>query len=366
VTSGASLIDSFSLAPIDYRELDGSGNMLQSGFWGDFKSAAGWTPYGYRWLAGEYDGRLLVLVRQFPGNISMAYVPYGPALPETVSNDSVATSDLLIAIGREMKSTLPGNCFMIRFDLTGGTRAAIVSSEAGISPDPLKKPLRSAPYRVQPQDTVILKLQDDEKSLLAGMHKKTRYNIGLASKKGVEIRRYTGESALLILPEWYRLYEETGLRDGISLHPESYYRNLFVGAEAAGDQGLSLSLYTANHEKDVLSGIIVAKMARRAVYMYGASGALKRELMPNQLLQWTAIRDARNEGANEYDFFGIPPADDPSHPMHGLWRFKTGFGGDICHYLGAWDFVCKPVLYAGYRQAEKLRGRMAALRKRRG
>lgn len=374
MTSGAVPSDSFSLAllePIDPRELVGSDNLLQSGFWGDFKSTAGWTPRGFRWEFkspyGSFQGRILLLERRFPGNLRMAYIPYGPSLPDELDADVAAVSNLLTAIARALKSHLPKSCFMIRFDLTGGTRGTVGSPESAIRPQPLDSPLRPAPYRVQPQDTVILNLEPDENALLAGMHKKTRYNIRLATKKGVEIHRHTGDAALQILPQWYELYRETGHRDGISLHSESYYRRLIENVRAAGEAGAespAISLYTAKHEGDTLAGIIVVRSGGRSVYMYGASGALKRELMPNQLLQWAAIRDARNEGALEYDFFGIPPADDPSHPMHGLWRFKTGFGGEILHYRGAWDYACKPAVYNLYRWAEKLRGRLAALRKK--
>lgn len=368
MTSGAPAFDSISLDLIDHRELDGSENLLQSGFWGDFKAAAGWAPRAFRWRGGGYEGRFLVLERRFPGNLSMAYVPYGPSIPAELDERPEIVTALLTSIGRELKTLLPKRCFMIRFDLAGGTRGPVGTEESKIYPAPIKRPLRKAPYRVQPQDTVVLNLEKDEEAVLAGMHKKTRYNIRLASKKGVIIQRYTGKAALEILPRWYELYEETGRRDGISLHSESYYRRLIsdagMDAGSAAENGPSISLYIASHEDDLLAGIIVAAMAGRAVYMYGASGSLKRELMPNQLLQWTAIQDARDEGVREYDFFGIPPADNPSHPMHGLWRFKTGFGGEICHYRGAWDYPLKSAIYAVYSPAEKLRGKLAALRKR--
>jgi lipid II:glycine glycyltransferase (peptidoglycan interpeptide bridge formation enzyme) len=348
---------------MDYRELDGSENLLQSGFWGEFKKTAGWFSRAFLWRAGELEGRFLILERRFPGGLSMAYVPYGPELPEAIENDPDSVSRLLSLIGRELKTHLSRNCFIIRFDLTGGTRAPVGSTEVSTYPAPLTRPLRKAPYRVQPQDTVLLNLEKDEESLLSDMHKKTRYNIRLASKKGVVIHRFTGEDALQVLPDWYEIYRETGRRDGISLHAESYYRRLFSEAESYQSSRPSISLYTATHETDLLAGIIIANMSGRAVYMYGASSGLKRELMPNQLLQWTAIRDAGKEGAREYDFFGIPPADNPSHPMHGLWRFKTGFGGEIVHYRGAWDFPLKGLVYAAYRVMERMRGGLAAFRK---
>jgi lipid II:glycine glycyltransferase (peptidoglycan interpeptide bridge formation enzyme) len=40
--------------------------------------------------------------------------------------------------------------------------------------------------------------------------------------------------------------------------------------------------------------------------------------------------------------------------MHGLWRFKNGFGGTVVHRLGSLDIPLSP-LYGAYRAAEKVR-----------
>jgi lipid II:glycine glycyltransferase (peptidoglycan interpeptide bridge formation enzyme) len=72
-------------------------------------------------------------------------------------------------------------------------------------------------------------------------------------------------------------------------------------------------------------------------------------------LQWEAIKAAKTAGCRTYDFYGIPPVEDPDHPMAGLYRFKTGFGGQLRHYAGCWDIPFRPVLYRLYRLAERLR-----------
>ncbi|MCK5735922.1 MAG: peptidoglycan bridge formation glycyltransferase FemA/FemB family protein, partial [Spirochaetaceae bacterium] len=160
-----------------------------------------------------------------------------------------------------LKSHLPKSCFVIRFDLTGGTRGKVGSPESAIRPQPLTRPLRPAPYRVQPPDTVILSLEPDEEAILSGMHKKTRYNIRLASKKGVEIHRHTGKDALKALPGWYELYRETGLRDRAWKFTVIPDLRLFEQAQA-GDGSPEISLYTAEHEDDTLAGIIVVRSGR--------------------------------------------------------------------------------------------------------
>ncbi len=349
-----------SIDIISLDKLESGGNLLQSAFWGRYKSLSGWRPRGFAWKAGAAAGSLLVLERTLPGGQSLAYVPHGPLLPGDMDNRQV--SSLISGLAGELFEHLPSSCFMIRFDLAGGANGPVGTDTP--RPAGLTEPLRKASYRVQPEDTVILPLIKDEETLLSNMHKKTRYNIRLAERKGVSIHRLEKEAALESLPKWYALYRETGRRDGITLHDELYYRRLFLETQKVETDDFKLSLYLACHEGNLLAGIIVFRCYQRSTYMYGASSSNKRELMPNHLLQWHAIRDAANEGAEEYDFYGIPPSDSAEHPMHGLWRFKTGFGGNIHHYYGAWDYPYKLGIYRIYSVAERLRGRLAAWRKR--
>ena len=365
IPEGAGYGLNLTLTRLKLSDLDDGDNLLQTGFWGAFKRRAGWRPAAFAWqcsglpespppenpAAPAPQGRFLLLERRLPGGPRIAYIPYGPALPPNLSSPII--TEFLSALAAALSEQLSPRCFALRFDL-------IEPASPHAVPAP---PLRRAPRRIQPPDSIILNLTPSLEDLLAGMHKKTRYNIRLAEKKGVEIRRFAAHQTAEPLGEWYRLSIETARRDRIALHSEDYYRRLFEHAAACPD-AVSLSLYMAEHQGDSLAGIIVARSGRRAVYLYGASGALKRELMPNHLLQWRALIDARNEGAEEYDFFGIPPADNPDHPMHGLWRFKTGFGGEIVHYLGAWDYPLSPFLYALYTRAEQFLARRAARRKK--
>lgn len=60
--------------------------------------------------------------------------------------------------------------------------------------------------------------------------------------------------------------------------------------------------------------------------------------MPTYAMQWKAMQLAKAAGCTEYDLFGIAPNPDPEHPMYGLYKFKAGFGGEIFHQLGCWDY----------------------------
>lgn len=69
-------------------------------------------------------------------------------------------------------------------------------------------------------------------------------------------------------------------------------------------------------------------------------------------LQWQAIQRARKSGCRDYDMFGVSPVPDPVHPMYGLYRFKTGFGGRMQHRQGCWDYPFDEARYDVYRASE--------------
>jgi lipid II:glycine glycyltransferase (peptidoglycan interpeptide bridge formation enzyme) len=187
------------------------------------------------------------------------------------------------------------------------------------------------------------------------MKAKWRYNIRLAAKKGVLVE----EAGPAAISEFYELYRATSARDRIALHPESYYSRLFSLAAERREAGLQgtpeLRLWIARHEGRALASIVTLFRGDKAVYLYGASSDEKRNLMPAYALQWAAMAAAKAAGCAQYDLFGISPSDDPSHPMAGLYRFKTGFGGEIAHRAGSWDYPLRPAAYACFRLAEGAR-----------
>src|SRR2546430_12206662 len=65
--------------------------------------------------------------------------------------------------------------------------------------------------------------------------------------------------------------------------------------------------------------------------------------MPNYLLHWQAMLDFKALGCETYDWWGIPEEPAPDHPWFGLYRFKTGFGGETVRYIGLYEQVLRPV-----------------------
>jgi lipid II:glycine glycyltransferase (peptidoglycan interpeptide bridge formation enzyme) len=343
----------FSLEPVDLTDIDGHDVLLQTGFWGTFKSFSGHTPYAYKIVfeTDEMDDLpLLVLVRPIVRGSSLAYVPHGPILPAGGTSAEALPIPFFPANGplflthltRELRKVLPGNCVFVRYDLPWAIQepGEIV----------LSKPFEKAPMDIQPPSTVVLDIRADEETLLAGMKSKTRYNIRLAFRKGVEVR----EASVEELESWYDLYKETAQRDRIAIHDFDYYKKLFTLSSAYTNSPV-IKLLLAEIEGSTVAGIIVGFQGTWATYLFGASSTQQRNFMPTYALQWRAIELAKEHGCHWYDFFGIPPAPSPDHPMHGLYRFKVGFGGTVVHRPGCWDIPLQPLKYSLYRYAEKVR-----------
>ncbi|TFG65329.1 MAG: peptidoglycan bridge formation glycyltransferase FemA/FemB family protein [Spirochaetales bacterium] len=139
------------------------------------------------------------------------------------------------------------------------------------------------------------------------------------------------------------------------MHSIEYYRRVFTLARERPGFGVRVRLFLADIEGRTEAGIMTAQTGKTSVYLYGASSNSRREYMPSYALQWQALRAAKETGALQYDMFGIPPVRDPDHPMAGLRRFKTGFGGTILNRPGSWDYPLIPSLYTLYLGAEKAR-----------
>ena len=99
-------------------------------------------------------------------------------------------------------------------------------------------------------------------------------------------------------------------------------------------------------EKKVIAGIIVTYYGDTAIYYFGASGNEYRNLMAPYLLQFHAIKKAKEKGLNWYDFLGIAPEDaGKGHSLAGVSGFKLKFGGKTVQYMKAKELVYKSFWY---------------------
>lgn len=191
-------------------------------------------------------------------------------------------------------------------------------------------------HNIQPIKTLILDISKPEQELLNQMHYKTRYNIGLADKKGIKIRKDKK-----LFDEFWKLMQETTKRDKFRPHPKEYYRKML---EIPG-----IELFVASYKDKIVAANIVVFYKKQTIYLHGASDYEHRNLMAPHLLQWEQIKEAKKRGCLEYDFWGI---DEKKLP--GVTRFKKGFGGREISYPGAYDLIFQPLWYKIYQIARKI------------
>ncbi len=347
-------------------------HVLQSWTWGQVKAQTGWhaerlvlgdfaapqAAFQFLWreplripLLGDWLMRVLPL--------RIGYVPKGPLLDWS---DGAAVAATLAAMEQHARRR---GCLFVKIDPD-----VREDSEAGRA---LVAQLRARGWQVsgdqiQFKNTAVTDLTPSEDDLLGAMKSKWRYNIRLATKRGVTVREITGAQPD-DLRAFYTLYAETGARDGFLIRPFGYYEtvwNAFLAAQSDGSNQTGGALLLAEHaEEDApLAGIFLMRQGDTAWYFYGASSERRRRDMPNYLLQWEAMCWAKAQGCTRYDWWGAPTnVDDTDDAMQGVWRFKQGFGADFVPHLGAWDFATSPLLYKLYTQAAP---RLLVLLKSRG
>ncbi|MFO7743298.1 MAG: peptidoglycan bridge formation glycyltransferase FemA/FemB family protein [Anaerolineae bacterium] len=307
-------------------------HLLQTWEWGSFKSRHGWEPRRYLWTEPETEepfAAASVLTRRLsPLPLAVVYVPKGPILDYRNGTLLEVVLDQLERVARRGRAACVKIDPDVRPDTSAGQAVLEVLRRRGWC---------RSDEEIQFRNTIFLDLTPSLDALLMGMKSKWRYNIRLAERKGVTVRRGSCEDHSLL----YSIYEETASRGGFIIRPESYYRDAWGSFIEAG---LAQPLI-AEVEDEAIAMVIIYRFGKRAYYMYGGSRSVHRERMPNNLLQWEAIKWAKEKGCTVYDMWGAPDQLDESDPMWGVYRFKEGFGGEFVEHIGAWDYPPSGTVY---------------------
>src|SRR5205085_6942918 len=112
--------------------------------------------------------------------------------------------------------------------------------------------------RLQPARTIVLDIAQDEDDLLKAMKPKTRYNIRLAERRGVQVRPALN---LDDLQAFYALLQTTGERDQFAIHTFQYYEHLWEIFGPGGDNSLLVLLAEHPDEQERKSGPIAGLLA---------------------------------------------------------------------------------------------------------
>lgn len=304
----------------DFSNFASSPSFLQSIYWQEIQKKNGYKVF----LKGvEVDGEIIGYFWAISKNIfkkySYWYIPRGPIFIKSNLNKDIWFDFFNIF----KKYCQNNNIIFFRLEPLDKNFLELSKNNKNI----LKT------KDIQPRETSFLDLSLSEDQLLKRMAQKTRYNIKLAAKKGVQI----SEVGLGGFDNFWKLISLTSDRDKFFIHSKEYYFNLI------DSDNNFIKLFEAKKGDKVLASGIFSFYQDTVSYLHGASSNEMRNLMAPYLLQWEIIKKAKSRGYRYYDFYGISNKKWP-----GVTRFKKGFGGENYLFLGTFDYVFNRSAYFLY------------------
>ncbi len=317
---------------------------LQSFEWGVFRKKTGITVV----RRGIVDGKKIkngytLTIHKIPKlPFTIGYLPKG------VIPDSILLGDIKMAVKKY-------NCVYVQLE-----------------PDSVEKNIKLQNKNFQillsfhplfTKYSFILDLTKSEEELLKNMHPKTRYNIKVAQKHGVEIVEDNSENGF---ETFLKLYEETTTRQRFYAHTPSYHKNLWELLRDSKDYKNSLSyhLLHAKLGRETLTSWVLFSFQNKLYYPYGASSREHRDKMANNLIMWEAIKLGKKLGCTSFDMWGaLGENPDTKDPWYGFHKFKQGYGAVLTEFTGSYDYVLNSQMYSVVKVADKARWAFLKLKK---
>ena len=320
----------------------------------NFQQSIEWSKVKTSWKSevilaedkkGKIIGSLMVWVRKIP---VFGYIMYSARGPVCDIHD-IEVLEQLTEGAKELAKKYKAIVLRIEPDIKSGDEEfRRIMLDLGYK---IKDDAKNFREEIQPRYVFRLDVKNKtEDELFQNFHQKTRYNIRLATKKGVVIKEGTRED----LKEFHKIMVTTGIRDGFITRPLEYFEKMYD--EMAPDH---MKLLMAYYEDKPISGVIPIMYGNKTWYLYGASSNEHRNLMPNYLLQWEMIKMAIQNKSDVFDLRGVPGIADNSN---GLYRFKKGFGAEYTEFIGEVNIEFKPFKYRMYKLAEKTFRNLRALK----
>src|SRR3989344_1001672 len=195
----------------------------------------------------------------------------------------------------------------------------------------------------------LIDLTHSEDQLLAAMQPKTRYNIKVAQRYGVEVRESTDEIDFDI---YLKLYFETTKRQKYFGHTPEYHKLVWETLMPAGMTRVLIARYRG---KPLVAWMLL-NFKDTLYYPYGGSSLEHKEVMASNLIAWEAMRLGKKMKLKVFDMWGaLSPKATEKDPWYGFHRFKAGYGPLHVEYVGTYDLILNNALYKSMNMADKLR-----------
>lgn len=200
------------LEPKEITDVYSTPIVQQTSFWSKVKEQLGINSYAFDYSVRNSDlythvggyahtqADFIMFFQYLNHEDYIAYLPYGPEIEPSEENQGVFLEEL----SESLRSFLPKHCIALRYDLNWESHwcKADDFDEAGrwiglprkefqeikLNYGTCCHNLRKANTNILPANTIVLDLSATEEKILSRMKPKTRYNIRLALKRGVEVR----------------------------------------------------------------------------------------------------------------------------------------------------------------------------------
>ncbi len=315
-----------------FVENSSNGSFMQDVAWAKIKK--NWEHfYVYIEENGEIVIGMTVLIQKIPKiQRSIMYSPRGPV-------GKIEDSELLKKLLQEIEPLVTEYkvfCFKTDPNVFFSDQVRESFKKAGFLSSP-KSPKRQK--IIQPVYHMVLSLKNKSREqVFESFLPKTRYNIRLAKKKGIDVTFSNTEEDL---KTFYDLFLVTTKRNQFPGKSYDYFKELLNSFDSE-----HLRIYVARYCGQALAAAITLKYGEEVFYLYGASSNEMRNFMPTYLLQWEMIQWGIENNCSRYNFGGLASPDTTT----GLYRFKEGF----CHkegmveYTGEFTKVYDPFFYLLY------------------
>ena len=325
----------------EFLESHEKGHYAQSLEWAKVKSDWKNEIIIIRDEKGKIKASLSLLIRKLPYiNYSIMYAPRGPVC----NPDDEKSFKELIKKADELAKKYKS--FMLKMDpdiLVSNNEFKNMAKKYGFK---IEEKIKDVNTLLQPRFVFRLDLKGKtENDVFASFHSKTRYNIRLATKKGVTIREGKRED----LQQFQDILETTGTRDGFYIRNKEYFEKLYDSFDSK-----HLKLVFADYQGKPIACVLNIFYGNKEWYLYGGSLNEHRNVMSTYLLQWEMIKQAIERNMDCYDFRGVC-ATDATHYNEGLYRFKKGFNADFVEFIDMHKVYNKFIYFLFEKCAYKLR-----------
>ncbi|HYU65054.1 MAG TPA: peptidoglycan bridge formation glycyltransferase FemA/FemB family protein [Candidatus Paceibacterota bacterium] len=290
-------------------------SFLQTKEWLEFQQTLGHDAWRF-----ETGGVVANVIKHEVGfGKSYLYIPYGPVFLDNFEG----FPNFISTIKRLARDV---GAFFIKAE-PADDQVAQILADVGF---------KHSGKHIQPQRTIIMDLTFSELEMLSRMYHKTRYNINLATKKGLSLRE---ENELDV---FWGLLSRTAAHDNFSTHPQEYYQKLINFFQSGKE--IKTKLFFVWFQGRPIAGALTLTYGDGAYYLHGAMDRDYRHLMAPYFMHWEIMKYYKGLGLTSYDFWGIDSRNWP-----GLTRFKLGFGGREVEYPGSFDLPISKFWYLAYK-----------------